>query len=235
VSVKTSDSLELAATYVASKNRAAIVLFPGMTRSKEARMLIRHGYGVLLLEPRGEGRSEGDNVRWAGDRDLLAGVEYLRHRRDVDRNRIGGFGFSVGGEMLLEAAAQATEFKAIVSEGAGGRVGQEDIAGPARILTEPNLAIMTGALRLFSNHAPPPAIVERIGRIAPRSVLLIYAEPGMGGEDTRQPKYYAAAGEPKGIWKVPGSAHTGGIDARPKEYERRVIAFFDRALLGQSA
>jgi hypothetical protein len=53
----------------------------------------------------------------------------------------------------------------------------------------------------------------------------------MGGEATRQPKYYAAAGEPKTIWKVPGSRHTGGIDARPAEYEQRVVAFFDKALL----
>ena len=72
---------------------------------------------------------------------------------------------------------------------------------------------------------------DRIGRIAPRSVFLIYADPGLGGENTRQPKYYAAAGEPKAIWKVPGSKHTGGIDAHPAEYEQRVIAFFDRALL----
>jgi fermentation-respiration switch protein FrsA (DUF1100 family) len=62
--------------------------------------------------------------------------------------------------------------------------------------------------------------------------MLIHAHPGEGGENTRQPKYYAAAGEPKTIWTVPGSEHTGGIDARPAEYEQRVIAFFDRALLG---
>ena len=28
-----------------------------------------------------------------------------------------------------------------------------------------------------------------------------------------------------------GSAHTGGVDARPAEYEQRVVAFFDEALL----
>jgi hypothetical protein len=44
-------------------------------------------------------------------------------------------------------------------------------------------------------------------------------------------RYFEAAGQPKAIWKVPGSAHTGGIDARPAEYEQRVIAFFDNALL----
>ena len=232
VTVTTSDSLDLAASYVPSQNRAAVVLFPGATRSEQARMLIRHGYGVLLLDPRGQGNSEGDTVRWAGDRDLLAAVEYLRHRPDVDPDRIGGFAFSIGGEMLIEAAAQSNGFSAIVSEGAGGRVGDEDISGPARLLAEPNLAVMTAALTLFSNHRPPPPIVNRIGRIAPRAVFLIYADPGLGGENTRQPKYYAAAGKPKAIWKVQGSKHTGGIDARPAEYEQRVIAFFDDALLG---
>jgi len=231
VTVPTGDGLRLAASYVPSRNRAAVVLFPGATRSQEARMLIRHGYGVLLLDPRGQGSSEGDTVRWAGDRDLLAAAEYLRHRPDVDPGRIGGFGFSIGGEILIEAAAQSTAFKAIVAEGAGSRVGDEDVRGPARVLAEPNLALMTAALTVFSNHGPPPPIESRIGRIAPRSVFLIHADPGLGGENTRGPIYYAAAGEPKAIWKVPGSKHTGGIDARPAEYERRVSALFDRALL----
>jgi hypothetical protein len=31
---------------------------------------------------------------------------------------------------------------------------------------------------------------------------------------------------------VPGAKHTGGIDAHPAQYERRVIAFLDAALLG---
>jgi dienelactone hydrolase len=234
VSVATSDSLELAALYVPSRNRAAVVLYPGATRPRQARMLIRHGYGVLLLDPRGQGGSEGDTVRWAGDRDLLGAVAYLRGRSDVDPRRIGGFGFSIGGEMLLEAAAQSDGFEAIVSEGAGSRVGDEDVSGPARLLAEPNLAVMTAAVTVFSNHGPPPPVVDRIGRIAPRSVFLIYAEHGIGGEGLRQPRYYAAAGEPKEMWRVPGASHTGGIDARPQEYERRVVAFFDRALLASA-
>ena len=79
---------------------------------------------------------------------------------------------------------------------------------------------------------PPPPIVDRIGAISPRPVLLIYADPGIGGESARQPEYFAAAGDPKAIWEVPGAGHTGGIDAEPAEYERRVLSFFDAALLG---
>src|SRR5829696_7017846 len=231
VTVTTSDSLELTASYVPSKNRAAVILFPGATRSDEARMLIRHGYGVLLLDPRGQGASEGDVVRWAGDRDLLAGLAYVRSRADVDHGRIGAFGFSVGGENPLEAAAQSAGFRAVVSEGAGFRIGEADVSGRGRLLIAPIMPVLTAATAVFSNHRPPPPIVDRIGRIAPRSVFLIYADPGMGGESVRQPEYYAAAGEPKAIWKVPGAEHTGGLDARPAEYERRVTGFFDRALL----
>ncbi len=234
VTITTSDSLELAAAYVPSKNRAAIVVFPGRSALKEARMLARNGYGVLLLDPRGQGRSEGDLVRWAGDRDLIAGARYLQGRPDVDPDRIGGLGSSVGGEILLISAAQSTEFRAVVSEGAGFPLGDADLPGVEGALFAPLQVVMRLAATVFANHGPPPPIVDRIGKIAPRSIFLIYTEPGMGGEDVRQPKYFAAAGEPKQLWKVPGAEHTGGIDARPAEYERRVVGFFDQALLERS-
>jgi hypothetical protein len=231
VTVATSDSLRLAATYVPSRNRAAVIVFPGATRTEEAAMIARHGYGVLLLEPRGQGASEGDNVRWAGDRDLLAAAAYLRERPDVDPERVGAIGFSIGGELLLEAAAQSDAIRAVVSEGAGERVGETDASGVESALVLPTMAVMTAAMTVFQNHRPPPPIVERIGLIAPRPVFLVYAVPGQGGEATRQPKYFAAAGEPKQIWRVPGADHTGGLEAQPAEFERRVIGFFDRALL----
>jgi len=43
--------------------------------------------------------------------------------------------------------------------------------------------------------------------------------------------YYERAGEPKSIWYIPEAVHTEGLQARPAEYERCVIAFFDDALL----
>jgi hypothetical protein len=60
--------------------------------------------------------------------------------------------------------------------------------------------------------------------------LVIWAP---GGVDTEalNPEYFEAAGEPKALWEIPESRHVGGLAARPAEYERRVIAFFDDALL----
>ena len=47
----------------------------------------------------------------------------------MDPDRIGGFGSSVGGEILLVAAAQSDAFKAVVSEGAGLPLGDADVDG----------------------------------------------------------------------------------------------------------
>ena len=69
-------------------------------------------------------------------------------------------------------------------------------------------------------------------RNSPRSVFFIYAKHGQGGSETKPNRnFYAVAGQPKEIWEVPVGDHTRGLDVRPKEYERRVVGFFDRALL----
>jgi hypothetical protein len=81
---------------------------------------------------------------------------------------------------------------------------------------------------------PPPSLKDLSTRISPTPVFFIYGEHGQEGERNLNPQYYAAARAPKLIWEVPGSGHVGGIDAQPQEYERRVIGFFDRTLLGKN-
>jgi uncharacterized protein len=240
VSFTTSDGLRLRGWYVPSKNGAAVISFPGRKGTqKPARMLARHGYGVLLFDRRGEGESQGDPNAWGWDgyRDVDAAVRFLRRRPDVHGDRIGGIGLSVGGEMMLEAAARSKGLKAVVAEGAGERSIHEllDMTGNDKWLALASYAPLTAGIALFSADAPPPSLADLVGRIAPTPVFFIYGEHGQDGERNLNPTYFAAAHAPKTLWRVPGSGHVGGIEAQPKHYERRVVGFFDRALLnGQS-
>src|SRR4051812_38480771 len=77
--------------------------------------------------------------------------------------------------------------------------------------------------------APEPEQRRRAHRARP--VLFIYGEHDQANVRELTPGYYANAGKPKAIWEVPGASHTGGIDARPRAYEHRIVAFFDHALL----
>ena len=238
VSFTTADGLRLHGWYVPSKNGAAVISFPGRKGTqKPARMLARHGYGVLLFDRRGEGESQGDPNAWGwnGYRDVDAAVRFLQGRPDVHDDRIGGIGLSVGGEMMLEAAAKSRGMKAVVAEGAGERSVHEllDMTGRDKWLALFSYAPLTAGIALFSNDAPPSSLADLVGRIAPTPVFFIYGEHGQDGERNLNPTYYAAAREPKTLWQVPGSGHVGGIDAQPKQYERRVVGFFDRSLLGE--
>jgi dienelactone hydrolase len=236
VSFTTRDGLTLRGWYVPSKNHAAVIAAPGRAGAqKPARVLIRHGYGVLLFDRRGEGESDGDPnaFGWSADKDLEAAVAYLESRADVDPGRIGGIGLSVGGETLLQTAAESDGLKAVVADGAGSRSLREDLArhGSGKWGEIPTSLVITAGTMLFSNQAPPPNLKSIVGRIAPRPVLFIYGGHDQANVRELTPGYYANAGKPKGIWEVPGASHTGGIDARPREYERRIVAFFDHALL----
>jgi fermentation-respiration switch protein FrsA (DUF1100 family) len=239
VTLTTRDGLRLAGTYVPSRNGAAVVAFPGRKGPQApARMLMRHGYGVLILDRRGEGHSDGDSnaFGWGGTSDLIAAVDFLQRRSDVHDGRIGGIGLSVGGEMLLEAAASDTRLKAVVSDGAGSRSIREEADMPGMRALSPEFAlqaVLTAQVSLLSGHRPPPNIKDLVGRIAPRPVLLIAAGKGVESEVLNK-GFYAAAGEPKTLWEIPEAGHVAGIRARPAEYERRVVGFFDEALLHAS-
>ena len=166
VSFRTSDGLELQGWYVPSKNGAAVIAFPGRSGSQaHTRMLVSHGYGVLLFDRRGEGQSEGDSnlLGWGADKDILAAIEFLKARPDVDPGKIGGIGLSVGGELMLQAAAETDELAAVVSEGAGTRQLSEQLEefhGYERVLNAPGFLFVTAGTAIFSSTAPPPNLTD---------------------------------------------------------------------------
>jgi uncharacterized protein len=232
VSFETSDGLRLEGWYVPSKNGAAVISFPGRKGSREpARLLASHGYGVLLFDRRGEGESEGDPnlLGWQGHRDIAAAIDYLKTRPDVDDGRIGGLGLSVGGEMMIEEAAQNDELKAIVSEGAGVRSVREAVHhdGAVKLALAWIFGVTTLGTSIWTSNLPPESLTE-LSRRVEQPALFIHADPGQGGELLSE-QYYAAAKGPKELWQAPGG-HVGAQKAAPEEYERRVVGFFDRTL-----
>src|SRR5262249_10143537 len=147
VSLRTSDGLRLAAWYAPSRNGAAVISFP--TRSgklEHAAMLRRHGYGVLLVDMRGYDGSQGspNAFGWGATKDIDAAVTWLSGRPDVRDGRIGGIGFSVGGEQMLQAAAGDHRLRAVVSDGAGERSVRETwLRGVRAFLALPEAAVQT--------------------------------------------------------------------------------------------
>ena len=235
VSLTTSDGLRLRGWYVPSRNGAAVLVFPGRKGTQaHARMLARHGYGVLLLDRRGEGSSDGaaHAYGWDGQRDVHAAVALLQQRPDVDPHRIGGIGLSVGGEMLLQAAAENAGLAAVVSDGAGIRTWAEArvaFHGGDLWFNAAPTAVTQAALMVFADSTPPPSLFDVVRSLAPRPVLLVMAPRSPNVEHVNR-DYRRRIGASASRWEVPEADHVRALQARPTEYERRVVDFFDAAL-----
>jgi fermentation-respiration switch protein FrsA (DUF1100 family)/uncharacterized membrane protein HdeD (DUF308 family) len=235
VSFTSSDGLRLSGWYAPSRNGAAVLLVntAGGDRNgsrSHAALLASHGYGVLLYDARGTGRSQGspNGYGWNWGRDVSGALAFLGRQPDVDAQRIGGLGLSTGADVLLETAADDERLRAVVTDGATGR----SIADlpPGWSLDRPSLGLLFTAVRLFSGEAPGPPLRSLVARIAPTPLLLI-ASDSLPAEPVMNRVYADAAREPVELWAPSPMRHTAGIRERRAEYERRVIGFLDDALL----
>ena len=136
-------------------------------------------------------------------------------------------------KMLLQTAAESRSLRAVVSEGAGIRSFHEAAQLPwrHRWYDASFFAVATTATAVFASDTPPPGLTSQVAKIGRRPIFFISAERGRGGEEDLNPIFAPAARGPVTLWRVAGAGHTGGLAARPREYERRVVAFFDSALL----
>ena len=231
-----ADGRALAAWYVPSRNRTAVLLSHGSGGSRErvaahVRMLARHGYGVLALDNPGNGESQGhsNGLGYNAQPALDAALRWLARRPEVDPRRIAGFGSSLGAEVLLEAAASDPRLRAVVADGPTRPMDAQRIADPGlpgRIF----VGVWLQAVRGVSGMREAPSLNGIMPRIAPRPVLLIAGGAGGGDEIPANRAYRDAGGPTTQLWELPDTGHTAGLRTHPAEYERRTTAFLDRAL-----
>lgn len=90
--------------------------------------LTRNGIAVLRVDDRGIGGSEGSvsestSLDFAGD--VLAGVDFLKNRDEIDPAKIGLIGHSEGGLIAPIAATQSEDIAFIVMMAGPGTVGEQ--------------------------------------------------------------------------------------------------------------
>lgn len=238
----TSDGVTVSGWYLPSTNGAAVVLLHGAssTRSavlEHAPVLARHGYGVLLFDARGHGRSGGQAMEfgWFGNQDIAAALTYLQMRPEVDPQRLGAVGISMGGEQAVGAAATDTRIRAVVGEGVTGRTAADKGWLPQhwRGWIQRGIdAVLYGTADLLTEASPPIRLRDAVTEAAPRPVLLIAGGAVMGNAEVDADNWIRAASpDTVQVWVVPDTGHTAALRTQPQQWEAEVIGFLDAALL----
>jgi pimeloyl-ACP methyl ester carboxylesterase len=230
VRLTTSDGLELEGWYRPSRNGAAVLLGSGggstrMSTLRHATMLERHGYGVLVYDPRGMGHSEGtpNSYAWGWEKDVDAALEYLGKRDDVEPGRIGALGLSSGADAVLDAAGRRSDLAAVVADGTAA-IGYEDIkAYSDDALTRAPMWVLFKTIEVLKGRSGPDvSLADRIERSRTPHLLVAAGKP----EKEWGELYDRRGGDRSELWYLPKASHTAALKQYPEEYERRVTAFF---------
>lgn len=241
VEFPTPDGVRLSGWYVASRNRAAVALLhgAGSTRSAvlpHAAVLARHGFGVLLFDARGHGRSAGTamDAGWYGDEDVSGAVSFLTAQPEVDASRIGAVGMSMGGEEAIGAAAADPRLKAVVAEGATNRTAQDtdwlsDVYGWRGPVTEVVHWLVYATANLLTAADQPIALRDAVAGAGGTPVLLIV---GGAAPDEGHAATYIRAGASASVevWVARGAGHVGALATHPEQWEHEVTTFLAAAL-----
>lgn len=241
VLIHTEDGITLTGWYVLPQETpgAVIVLLHGGRGDRRgtlwhAQQFIQAGYGVLLYDQRAMGESTGEmaSFGWLDGSDLLRIMEYLASRPEVDPERIGVVGLSLGGHIALNAAyLEPDRISALWLDGVNAqRIEDFPIANNngERFATVINGLILKMA-EFHLGRSAPPAFRHILAELHQPQIMLVAS----GLEDFEHrvnQKYRGLVGANTQIWFIENAWHVGGPGVIPNEYSRQMLEFFRTSL-----
>jgi len=166
-------------------------------------------------------------------RDLESALAFIKQAKPERTRRLGIYGHSLGGAVAIVGAARHEELEAVIAESPFAST-TATIGRFSRIFYGipefpfMSFAVILAGLRLgVSIWAFSP--LREIGKIAPRTILLIHAERDLRMPYEDMQALMAAAGNPKELWVVPGADHGEPWMVSKDEFEKRLVEFFRKA------
>jgi fermentation-respiration switch protein FrsA (DUF1100 family) len=201
-----------------------------------ARLLLVHGYSVLLFDLRGHGESGGTRYTLGIEepRDILAAIDLAAAKADIERERVAIIGESLGGGSLLMTLKADPSIGPIVTDSAfadGNTVVSEAATQYTNLpgWFNPGMVLMA---RLFLGLDLSTVTPARVVAAHPeRAFLFIHC-----ADDQLVPVHHgydlkAASRNPRTeLWIAPGCGHVKAFATHPDEWAQRVLTFLGREL-----
>jgi alpha-beta hydrolase superfamily lysophospholipase len=239
--VRTSDGVLLRGWKVraAKPNENWILVYHGVADNRmgvleHARVLLMAGYGVVMMDSRAHGISEGPiaTYGWLERNDARFIVDALEQSEHP--KHLFALGESMGAAIALQSAAVEPRIEAVVAEAsfANIREASYDYAGLRRYPWLGKTWLSPGTWTMIyrgeSLAGFPAAEISPERATAARAfpVLLICDAEDVALPCRHTKMIYEAARGPKQMWVVPGAFHTAALGYQPVEFRRRVLDFF---------
>lgn len=186
VAVSSRTGITLAGRFFPGRNGATIILTHGYGGNQDETLpvvatLAAAGFSVFTYDLRGCGQSGGAVTLGALEQDDLRSViDAVASRPDVDPERLGALGFSMGAAATVLAVAEDPRIKAVVDDSGWADVMHWLRPRLGDLIRHPRTPFTPLSLRLVElrtgirlRRLRP---VDAIGRLAPRLLLIIHGE-----------------------------------------------------------
>ncbi|MBI2119466.1 MAG: alpha/beta hydrolase [Elusimicrobia bacterium] len=236
----TEDQIKIEGWFVQAKEKSSTLLFVlhgwGANRSDvlATTIFLAKKYNLVYFDFRNHGSSGGDktSLTCLEIKDFKAVVNFIEKEKKEFVQKSGVFGFSMGGSVAISAGAELPQMQAIVAESPFAsyeetvyRFAKLFYRAP-RFVVPLTLYFIQARLGFNPEKCSP---IHFVSKISPRALLII-----QGGNDLRMPvkegqALYDRAREPKELWIVPETDHGAIFEKNPKEYQKKILDFFDKA------
>ncbi|MBI1950351.1 MAG: alpha/beta fold hydrolase [Acidobacteria bacterium] len=245
VAFRTSDGVVLSGWLVKGAPRAPVIILChdlGGSRStllSSAVSLNRAGYPLLVFDFRGHGASTGSGATLGMKEtsDILAAIEFLKTRTDIDSSRVGLWGIGMGAYAGARAALDDSSIVALALDSLYpdvatqlDRLGRTGVPPALRFLM-PALAMVYKPL--FSLRASGASLAGSLVPLADRNVLLIAAADPPDRFREQKALYEAIPEGPQGgknFLELKASVVTGLYAEDKKAYDGAIVRFFSTHL-----
>lgn len=239
--VHSATGINLEGRFFPGSSRAMVILVSGYGDTEDlmlpyAEFLHRAGFNTLVYNARARGNSGGEYVTLGVlERiDLEGIVQYAAGRPDVDPHKIGALGVSMGGSTVIMTGAYDPTLRAIVDDCGFSDVESVIASSFEHFIHLPAMPFAPITLWIASYRAGIDVDkirpVDVIGKISPRPILIIHGLADKVVPVSNSERNFEAAREPKELWLVPGAKHGDAHTVAKAEYEKKVIAFFEKGL-----
>ncbi|HET6845140.1 MAG TPA: alpha/beta fold hydrolase [Candidatus Angelobacter sp.] len=244
VSIPAADAAVLKGWYVHPHefNGSTVLLSHGITDNREGvasygRLFLDHGYAVLLPDTRNHGESGGEFALYGLKEadDIHQWVNWL-YEHDPPRC-VYGFGESLGAALVLQSLAKEPRFCAVAVEDAfstARAMSYERISGFVhlgdwfgRSMGRPIIASAVVYARLrYDIDLLKPSPLDAV-RHSSVPVLLVHGTDDRSISPWHSLILAQAAPDHVQLWLVPAAGHTMAWTVAPKEFEARVVGWFE--------
>jgi fermentation-respiration switch protein FrsA (DUF1100 family) len=220
-------------------SRGWVLLFHGVGDNRmgvmgQAEFLLRADYGVVMMDSRTQGESEGAiaTYGWKERDDVRAVVANLEGK--VRARCVLELGVSMGASIALQAAAVEPRVAGVVGESPFSDIREAayDYAGfhysPFLGRTFFRPAVEAGLYAAGRDGGISISEVSPVHAVRDRNFPVLLIADGL---DTTLPLrhvklIYDSATGPRQLWVVPNAAHASAFGTAQEEYRQRVLEFF---------